>query len=220
MCKSVYIKNTSTTNVQTWRRQMCKGSILTWNVQTSHKCANHCFHQESSTFVQTFHPQMCKQPHLCKHFTLKCANNHICANMALWNVQICKKKKKKIHQPLMCKYYAVWSRRMYKIHKCANNHICVKILPSKCANNHICANTAPSNVQTTRFVQTFHPQMCKQPYLCKHFTLKCAINHICANTAPSNVQICKYASTAIVQTWRLQMCKGSILTWNLQLTSH
>ena len=67
-------KDTSTTNVQTWRRQMCNGSILTWNVQTSHKCANHFFHQESTTFVQTFHPQMCKQPHLCKHGGIKCVN--------------------------------------------------------------------------------------------------------------------------------------------------
>ena len=61
--------------------------------------------------------KMCK-PHLCKHFALKCANNHICANMAPSNVQTTTfvqtwrpqnnvqfyKSKKKIHQPLMCKH--------------------------------------------------------------------------------------------------------------------
>ena len=49
-------KNKSTT--KTWRRQMCKGSNLTWNVRTSHKCANHCFHQESTIFMQAFHPHV------------------------------------------------------------------------------------------------------------------------------------------------------------------
>ena len=96
-CKSVKKKkkkkkNTPTTNVQTWRLQMCKGSILTWNVQTFHKCANRCFHQESTTFVQTFHPQMCKQPHLCNYFTLKCANmtpSKLCKGSILtWNAQL------------------------------------------------------------------------------------------------------------------------------------
>ena len=60
----------------------------------------------------------------------------------------------------------------------------------------------PWNVQTTTFVQTFRPQMCKQPHLCKHFGLKCANNHICANISASNVQ-----TTTFVQTFRPQMCK-------------
>ena len=47
----------------------------------------------------------------------------------------------------------------------------------------------PTNVQTSTFVQTFRPQMCKQPYLCKHFAHKCTNNHICANISSTNVQM-------------------------------
>ena len=39
-----------------------------------------------------------------------------------------------------------------------------------------CAKT--TNVQTTTFVQTFCPQMCKQPHLCKHDALKYANLHV------------------------------------------
>ena len=69
-------KNTSTTNVQTWPLTPSNVQRFIFYVKcaTFHRCANHCFHQESTTFVQTFYPQMCKQPHLCKHGTLKCAN--------------------------------------------------------------------------------------------------------------------------------------------------
>ena len=74
----------------------------------------------------------------------------------------------------------VWSREMCKNHKCANNY-------------YICANILPSNVQTTTFVQTRRPQMCKSVF--------------------------KKNTSTTVQTWRRQMCKGSILTWNVQ-TSH
>ena len=58
----------------------------------------------------------------------------------------------------------------------------------------------PQMMQTTTFVQTFCPLICKQPHLCKHFAFKCASNHICANTAPSNVQIFKIHQPANVQT--------------------
>ena len=34
--------------------------------------------------------EMCKQPQMCKHFALKCANNHICTNTAPSNEQMCK----------------------------------------------------------------------------------------------------------------------------------
>ena len=74
-----------------------------------------------------------------------------------------------------------------KTHKCANAHILCKHFAHKCANNHICANISPTNVQTTTFVQTFRPQMCKsvkkkkknkkkqkihQPQMCKHHAYK------------------------------------------------
>ena len=71
-----------------------------------------------------------------------------------------------------------------------------------------------------------NPQMCKRPHLCKHFAHKCANNHIlCKHFAisPTNVQICKKkknTSTTNVRTSRLQMCKRSVLTWNVQTTSH
>ena len=58
--------------------------------------------------------------------------------------------------------------------KCAKTH--------KCANAHICANISPTNVQTTTFVQTFRPQMCKsikkkihQPQMCKHHAYKSSL---------------------------------------------
>ena len=145
-----------------------------------------------------------QQPHLCKHFALKCANNHIWANTApsmcisiylykntsttnvpsnvhrfnlTWmckhptNVQIIFFIK---NQPHLCKHFTL---------KCVNNHIC-----------HICANISLSNVQTTTFVQTRRPQMCKSKKK-------------------------KNTSTTNVQHDAVKMCKGSILTWNVQ-TSH
>ena len=86
------------------------GLVEPWNVQ---KPTN----VQTTTFVQTFRPQMCKQPHLCKHFALKCANNHICANISPSIVQICKK---------------------YINHKCANitpSNVQTFNFDVKCANN-------------------------------------------------------------------------------------
>ena len=48
--------------------------------------------------------EMCKQPHLCKHFALKCANINFVQTRRPQNVQICKRK---IYQPQMCKHHAV-----------------------------------------------------------------------------------------------------------------
>ena len=104
-------KNTSTTNVQTWRRVR----VESWNVQK---------------------PQMCKQPHLCKYFALKCANNpHLCKHGALKIcVNLYKKYIKNIHQPLMCKHDAVKCANIPQMCKSLFwsriNHICANISPS------------------------------------------------------------------------------------------
>ena len=55
--------------------------------------------------------------------------------------------------------------------KCAKTH--------KCANAHICANISPTNVQTTTFVQTFRPQMCKQTHLYYYKNLGCVYVCMC-----------------------------------------
>ena len=84
----------------------------------------------------------------------------------------------------------------------------------------------PTNVQTPTFVQTFRPQMCKQPHLCKHFAHKCANNHICTNISPTNVQICKKKKKKkkknqpqMCKHHAYNLCKRSVLTWNVQTTS-
>ena len=155
------------------------------------------------------------QPQLCKHFTLKCANNHICANIL--NVQtttfvqtrrpqICKYVK--IHQPLMCKHDAVKCAKVQFWREICKHPTNVQIIvfiknhpqlckhfTLKCANNHICANIL--NVPTTTFVQTRRPQICKyvkmhQPLMCKHDAVKFAkgqfLREMC-NWHPTNVQI-------------------------------
>ena len=119
---------------------------------------------------------MCKQPHLCKHFGLKCANNHICANISASNVQTTTFVQTFL--PQMCK----------------QPHLC-KHFGLKCANNHIRANTAPSNVQIC--ILKIH-----QPLMCKHDAIKCAKFQfwceICKH--PTNVQIVLFIKNQFTST--------------------
>ena len=139
-------------------------------------------------------PQMCKQPHLCKHFALKCANDHICANTAPSTVQIGKNTSPTIN-------VQTWRRQMCKRSILTWNvhsnipHMCKSLFLLRI--NHICANISPSIVPTTTFVQTFHPQMCKQPHLCKHSALK-----MCKSVKIYQPLMCKHVA--------VKMSKGSI----------